>query len=281
VHPCRRGPACAAVTTQAAQVRAGRPPARPRRSARRRRWTAARPPSRRARQRARRRRAPARRRSLRGAPAGAGGAPRGWAAPAAARRGRPARPRAQAWGRYPRRQTAEAAAVGATQPVPDGGRVRARRARPLLTPAASRRLVYNSGGPSCCVCVKSVIVCRCSKIRAEAASFNVPEPSPSCMPEQAATDPLWSARGGAYVFRGRDFRVPRTMGFRSRAGLLARGLVSAASSAGPSCSGRTARCFATSGYPIIDHTYDAIVVGAGGAGLRATVGLSEAGFNTA
>lgn len=34
-------------------------------------------------------------------------------------------------------------------------------------------------------------------------------------------------------------------------------------------------------YPIIDHTYDAIVVGAGGAGLRATFGLAEAGFNTA
>jgi heterodisulfide reductase subunit A-like polyferredoxin len=34
-------------------------------------------------------------------------------------------------------------------------------------------------------------------------------------------------------------------------------------------------------YPIIDHTFDAIVVGAGGAGLRASVGLSELGFNTA
>lgn len=34
-------------------------------------------------------------------------------------------------------------------------------------------------------------------------------------------------------------------------------------------------------YPIVDHTFDAIVVGAGGAGLRASVGLSELGFNTA
>ncbi|KAJ1983314.1 succinate dehydrogenase flavoprotein subunit [Dimargaris cristalligena] len=34
-------------------------------------------------------------------------------------------------------------------------------------------------------------------------------------------------------------------------------------------------------YPVIDHTYDAIVVGAGGAGLRAAFGLAEAGFNTA
>ncbi len=37
----------------------------------------------------------------------------------------------------------------------------------------------------------------------------------------------------------------------------------------------------TGAYPIIDHTYDAIVVGAGGAGLRATMGLAEAGFNVA
>lgn len=34
-------------------------------------------------------------------------------------------------------------------------------------------------------------------------------------------------------------------------------------------------------YPLVDHTYDAIVVGAGGAGLRAAIGLSEFGFNTA
>lgn len=34
-------------------------------------------------------------------------------------------------------------------------------------------------------------------------------------------------------------------------------------------------------YTIIDHTYDAIVVGAGGAGLRAALGLTEMGFNTA
>lgn len=34
-------------------------------------------------------------------------------------------------------------------------------------------------------------------------------------------------------------------------------------------------------YPLVDHTYDAIVVGAGGAGLRAAIGLSETGFKTA
>src|SRR5919112_4913468 len=41
--------------------------------------------------------------------------------------------------------------------------------------------------------------------------------------------------------------------------------------------------FATNGhaYPIEDHTYDVVVVGAGGAGLRAVVGCSQAGLRTA
>jgi succinate dehydrogenase / fumarate reductase flavoprotein subunit len=34
-------------------------------------------------------------------------------------------------------------------------------------------------------------------------------------------------------------------------------------------------------YPITDHVYDVVVVGAGGAGLRATLGMSAAGFKTA
>ncbi len=36
-----------------------------------------------------------------------------------------------------------------------------------------------------------------------------------------------------------------------------------------------------SAYELIDHTYDVVVVGAGGAGLRATLGLAEAGLSTA
>ncbi|KAE9612989.1 putative succinate dehydrogenase (quinone) [Lupinus albus] len=36
-----------------------------------------------------------------------------------------------------------------------------------------------------------------------------------------------------------------------------------------------------SSYTVVDHKYDAVVVGAGGAGLRAAIGLSEHGFNTA
>ena len=34
-------------------------------------------------------------------------------------------------------------------------------------------------------------------------------------------------------------------------------------------------------YTIIDHTYDVVVVGAGGSGLRATMGAAEAGLKTA
>uniref|UniRef100_A0A8B8ARW2 Succinate dehydrogenase [ubiquinone] flavoprotein subunit, mitochondrial n=1 Tax=Crassostrea virginica TaxID=6565 RepID=A0A8B8ARW2_CRAVI len=34
-------------------------------------------------------------------------------------------------------------------------------------------------------------------------------------------------------------------------------------------------------YPVIDHTFDAVVVGAGGAGLRAAFGLANEGFKTA
>lgn len=34
-------------------------------------------------------------------------------------------------------------------------------------------------------------------------------------------------------------------------------------------------------YPVVDHTYDCVVVGAGGAGLRAAFGLANAGFKTA
>lgn len=34
-------------------------------------------------------------------------------------------------------------------------------------------------------------------------------------------------------------------------------------------------------YPVVDHTYDAVVVGAGGSGLRAAFGLVQEGFKTA
>ncbi len=34
-------------------------------------------------------------------------------------------------------------------------------------------------------------------------------------------------------------------------------------------------------YDLIDHTYDMVVVGAGGAGLRATLGMGAAGLKTA
>ena len=37
----------------------------------------------------------------------------------------------------------------------------------------------------------------------------------------------------------------------------------------------------TAAYEFVDHTYDVVVIGAGGAGLRATLGLAEAGLETA
>ena len=34
-------------------------------------------------------------------------------------------------------------------------------------------------------------------------------------------------------------------------------------------------------YKVVEHSYDAVVVGAGGAGLRATLGMTMAGLKTA
>jgi succinate dehydrogenase flavoprotein subunit len=54
---------------------------------------------------------------------------------------------------------------------------------------------------------------------------------------------------------------------------MADGNGKAANGSGPATNGKA--------YPIEDHTYDVVVVGAGGAGLRAVVGCSEAGLRTA
>src|ERR1051325_9213632 len=54
---------------------------------------------------------------------------------------------------------------------------------------------------------------------------------------------------------------------------MADGNVKATNGSGPATNGKA--------YPIEDHTYDVVVVGAGGAGLRAVVGCSEAGLRTA
>ena len=39
--------------------------------------------------------------------------------------------------------------------------------------------------------------------------------------------------------------------------------------------------FSSGAYNIIDHTYDVVVVGAGGSGLRTTLGMGAAGLKTA
>ncbi len=44
---------------------------------------------------------------------------------------------------------------------------------------------------------------------------------------------------------------------------------------------RARASYAGQAYPITDHTFDVVVVGAGGAGLRATVGCAQAGLRTA
>ncbi|KQU52768.1 fumarate reductase [Bosea sp. Leaf344] len=44
---------------------------------------------------------------------------------------------------------------------------------------------------------------------------------------------------------------------------------------------RSTAAYTGQAYPITDHTFDVVVVGAGGAGLRATVGCSQAGLRTA
>eukprot|EP00760_Papus_ankaliazontas_P024346 PhM_4_TR2254/c0_g1_i1/m.78350/K00234/SDHA, SDH1; succinate dehydrogenase (ubiquinone) flavoprotein subunit len=47
---------------------------------------------------------------------------------------------------------------------------------------------------------------------------------------------------------------------------------------------RSIRAYANVGnraYPVIDHTFDAVVVGAGGAGLRAAMGIAAAGYDVA
>jgi len=58
----------------------------------------------------------------------------------------------------------------------------------------------------------------------------------------------------------------------------------ASASASSSSHPRKMSSFATTmtgDYTVVDHEYDAVVVGAGGSGLRAAMGLSEAGFKTA
>ena len=66
--------------------------------------------------------------------------------------------------------------------------------------------------------------------------------------------------------------------------VAARNALTTSASGSGSGSGRsiaTAASSSTSSYEIIDHEYDALVVGAGGAGLRAAIGLGEHGFKTA
>lgn len=95
-----------------------------------------------------------------------------------------------------------------------------------------------------------------------------------------------SARSTAVASRGGGGSV----GVGSSVGALRRGLhATPAAQAVVGGAAQAAREDATVGasqpsphaYPIIDHEYDAIVVGAGGAGLRAMIGLCESGLKAA
>jgi heterodisulfide reductase subunit A-like polyferredoxin len=44
---------------------------------------------------------------------------------------------------------------------------------------------------------------------------------------------------------------------------------------------RTLATKSSKAYPVVEHEYDALVIGAGGAGLRAALGLTEQGLKTA
>jgi succinate dehydrogenase (ubiquinone) flavoprotein subunit len=62
---------------------------------------------------------------------------------------------------------------------------------------------------------------------------------------------------------------------------LARGSRQAVASVSSKIAKRSLSTNIIGDYTIVDHEYDAVVVGAGGSGLRAAMGLSEAGFKTA
>jgi succinate dehydrogenase (ubiquinone) flavoprotein subunit len=63
--------------------------------------------------------------------------------------------------------------------------------------------------------------------------------------------------------------------------VVAAGSSSAARASDVNISRRTLSSQVIGDYAVVDHTYDAVVVGSGGSGLRAAMGLSEAGFKTA
>lgn len=100
----------------------------------------------------------------------------------------------------------------------------------------------------------------------------------------AASTAIASRSGGGSVGLG------SSVGVGSGVGALRRGLhATPAARAVVGGAAQAAREDATAGasqpaphaYPIIDHEYDAVVVGAGGAGLRAMIGLCESGLKAA
>ncbi|AET41531.1 succinate dehydrogenase flavoprotein subunit SDH1 Ecym_8248 [Eremothecium cymbalariae DBVPG len=95
---------------------------------------------------------------------------------------------------------------------------------------------------------------------------------------------LLSLRQSASALRRCSPRLAAQPGSQvgSQVGQRPRGLASASPGAGAAAAAAEADSSSRHGqYHIVDHEYDCIVVGAGGAGLRAAFGLAEAGFKTA
>ena len=98
---------------------------------------------------------------------------------------------------------------------------------------------------------------------------------------------FWDVRCLPPVFCNQGRRARRRL---AMAAVVKAGLRAAASRARPRLGGRFFSSAPISEqavkskygkYEITDHSYDAVVVGAGGAGLRAAFGLAEFGFKTA
>src|SRR5690606_25652544 len=79
--------------------------------------------------------------------------------------------------------------------------------------------------------------------------------------------------GGLRARRGRQGRAARAVDVRSRRGRDRERVRDP--------SNRVRGRAMSREYEFVDHTYDVVVVGAGGAGLRATLGLAERGLKTA
>jgi succinate dehydrogenase / fumarate reductase flavoprotein subunit len=91
-----------------------------------------------------------------------------------------------------------------------------------------------------------------------------------------AESPISAATGAAGAKVAKAAKAVR--GAMDKVAEMAKGAAGASHTGGPA---RTRVSYNGQAYPITDHSFDVVVVGAGGAGLRATVGCAQAGLRTA